>query len=261
MSLVNQGTILAETSGQTVTVSGRGAESSATNQGTLQATGGTLDINTLTGDLGNASVSGSGHLDVNGSFTNSQNHTLDGESLTFGGDWSNTAIITASNGSTLSMQGNWDNSGTIGVTDSTVNLGGSTSGIGAISVSGSDLNIVGRFTTAQFESILLNNNQVTLGLVGVLDNSADVLDVNAITGNLILNGGKILGGTVLSADGAKLIALANNSNQLERVTLEADLDLSTTNATVRIVNELTLNGTIRMTTQSSLAFEGTQSAI
>ena len=115
--------------------------------------------------------------------------------------------------------------------------------MGTFTVTGSTLNIVGSFTTAQVESIAYSTTQVTLGSDGVVDNRGDTLDLNATTGNWRLDGGTIRRRHGLGTAGAKLVAAANGNNRLDGVTLQADLDLSANSAKVGIENGLTLDGT------------------
>jgi YD repeat-containing protein len=218
MSVVNQGTIIAQTAGQTVLFQGVGTGSTVQNQGMLQASGGVLEVHNLIGAVGAVSIGNGGRLDLEGTFTNDQDRTL--------------------NDATLSLEGTWTNLATI-----------------AVGVNGT-LNLGGTFTQETLGTAISNGGAVNL--TGTLDNRNQTLALNATTGDWTLAGGTILGGTITTAAGAKLIATTNVDNALDGVTLNADLLLAQNNAHVRIRNGLTLNGVVRMTNLSSLSFEGTQ---
>jgi len=109
----------------------------------------------------------------------------------------------------------WSNTGTISVTDSTVNLGGT-------------------FTTAGLNLAGFNRNGGTVNLTGTLDNRSDTLELNATTGSLTLKGGTISGGTLNTADGAELTVTSHDNNLLDGVTVNGDLYLSTSSAQVKI---------------------------
>ena len=72
MSLINQGTIIADVPGQTLIVGGQGTGGTFTNQGTLMAEGGgTLNVQDLTSQAGIIEDGTSG------------------STVTLGGDWTN----------------------------------------------------------------------------------------------------------------------------------------------------------------------------
>ncbi len=122
MSVINQGTIRADIAGQTLTVTG----AAVTNQGILEATSGSImDVNNLAGNVGTASATGGGHLDLNGTYTIDQTLTI--------------------TDSTLTLQGNWTNAATIDATDSTVNLGGTftLAELGVLNRMGGTVNLTG----------------------------------------------------------------------------------------------------------------------
>ena len=130
-SIVNQGTISADTSAPAIIVNPNGT---FTNEGTLSASnGGTLYVNGLTGNVGAAVVSRSGSsLSLNGS-----NYVVDqgafgprGDDAFVQRDVDELSTITASErhaepGRSVQFSTNgWSNAGTITATNSTVNLGG-----------------------------------------------------------------------------------------------------------------------------------------
>ena len=99
-AIINHGTILSQSTGQTLQVTG----ATVTNAGTLQATTGTLDANNLSGNVNLTSLSGSGTLDLDGTYAFDQ-------------------PVSVSSGTTLFLRGNWDNNSSITQSGGTINLG------------------------------------------------------------------------------------------------------------------------------------------
>ena len=198
------------------------------NQGTLDASNGeTLSVGGLTGNLGIATLEGTGsQLVVNGTYTVDQGLTTGaGQTVSLGGNWTNASTITA-NGGTLNLgEGNsaWNNTGTISATNSTVNLGGYFM-----------LAALGTFT----------HPSSTVNLTGTLDNTGTTLTLDASTGSWNLLGGEILNGTLDETDGASLVMTTSNGT-LDGVTVNGNLDLTRVNGvSLTIMNTLTLNGTM-----------------
>ena len=104
--VINQGTILADVAGQTLTVDPSGNGAAFSNQATVTA--------------------------------------VNGATLVLGSNWTNTATITVTN-STLTLNDTWDNEGTITANDSTVNLGGAftLAELGTFNRSGGTVNLTG----------------------------------------------------------------------------------------------------------------------
>src|SRR6516162_2663958 len=172
--LTIQGTVTATSSGQGISVTG----TSINNMGSLQAMGGSLDVNNLQ---------------------------------------SNSGGITASAGSTLTLHGTWQNTGTISDTNATVNLDST-------------------FTLAQLGTF--NRSGGTVNLRGTLNNTGTTLALTDTTGSWNLAGGTIRNGTVTTAGQAQLIATA--SSTLDGVTLGGDLEVNSLQ-TVTAVNGLTFS--------------------
>ena len=152
------GTIVSQSSGKSLRVTGSTVNNG--NGGRLRAQGGVLDVNNASGELGDASVSGGGTLDVAGTFTNNVGQTVDASTLTFSGEWTNTAAINATGGAALNLAGSWSNSGSLSATDSTVSLIGVTDQIGSFSSNNTQVNVRNRYTTAQLESISHDQSDV-----------------------------------------------------------------------------------------------------
>ncbi|MHC5029016.1 MAG: Ig-like domain-containing protein, partial [Planctomycetota bacterium] len=123
MTVVNEGTLRADSSSTTITVD---TNAQLANASVIEATsGGTLRINGgATGDLGTAFVTLGGHLDVDGTYvTNERIDVFDGSILTLRGTWSNTGTITM-DGSTVNLGGTFTLAelGSFNRTGGTVNL-------------------------------------------------------------------------------------------------------------------------------------------
>ena len=239
--------------GGTITVE----PSTFTNQGSLQASNGeALSVSGLSGNVGSATLSGSG------------------SSLTLGG--SNYVVnqgLTAAAGQTVTLDGTWTNAigSTISATDATLNLGDQNSSstnawsnAGTISATNSTVNLGGLFALADLGTF--NRTGEVVNLVGTLDNTGTTLALNATTGTWNLHSGTIQGGTLTEAGGAELV-FTNYGGTLDGVTAASDLDLSTNYAAYAYVqNGLTLSngatvylGDASGTTYGQLYFEGDQS--
>ena len=195
-----QGTIISDRSDGVLRVTG----SEVTNNGSLQVEQGTLDVNGLRGDVGTVSLTAGSHLDLSGIYTVDQSISVDAATLTLQGTWQNDATITLAGGSTFNVYGTRDNQGTISATDSTVNLHNN--------IVLSDL---GTFTRA---------GTSTVNLRGTLQNQGLTLTQDANT-NWRLDGGRINGGTIDSADGTPFVIL-DTDGVLDGVVLNANTTLN-----------------------------------
>ena len=93
-------------------------------------------------------------------------------------------------------------------------------------------------------------------MTGTLDDTAGVLALNAATGSWRLAGGTVKGGVITTADGSELVPI---SGTLDAVTLNCDLNVTGSSASVRVINGLALNGVATLgNNYASLGFEGTQ---
>ncbi len=109
----------------------------------------------------------------------------------------NGSVAATGAGSTLVLDGNWTNDGTISVTDAAFDAEGA-------------------YTTATFESVA-RTNAVTR-LRGTMDNTADSYVVDSSGGPVTLDGGRIVGGTI-DATGEDFTPTGISSNALEDVTI------------------------------------------
>jgi hypothetical protein len=158
---------------------------------------------------------------------------------------------------------NFSTPGTITAANSTVNLGGSTPAIGSVAITGSTLNIVGSFTTAQVRGIY-STTQVALNSGGLVDNTGDTLALDAGTGSWTIHGGTLKNGTYSSANGAVLL-FTSSGGTLDGLTAAGDLDLTTNSgASMDVKDGLTLNNaTIRLgnvtgSTSGRVLFDNTE---
>ena len=161
--------------------------------------------------------------------------------------WTNEAgaTITATGGSTLTFQDDWNNLGTVTVTSSTVVLGGT-------------------FSTADIGTLTRSGGTVTL--TGDLDNTSDTLTFNTASGSWEVSGATINNGIIQYGDGEGLNFGSSTSTILDGVTLNGAVDLSATSAKFRVQNTLTLNaegggspGSLTLSgSNSTIAFEGIQ---
>ncbi len=149
--------------------------------------------------------------------------------------WSNSGTIGAHNGCTLNLRGGpWSNSGTFMLDGtSTLNLGGAfaSGDVGAISRTGGTINLIGQMTTE------------------------GTFTLNAATGDWRLLGGTIVGGTIASANGAKLLYTSSNGT-LDGVTMDADMDLTAPSASVNIANGLILSASATVGQNAGFYFSG-----
>ena len=172
----------------------------------------------LTGNLGDAAASGGGHLDLDGTYTNDRQLTIDASTLTLRGDWTNADTLVAS---------------------------------------GATINLDGSFTLADVGTLQRTGGSVQL--VGTLDNTATTLTLNSASGSWTMQGGTVIGGTIVTTPEASLLVTSNGNNRLDGVTVEGDLTLAANGALLRIANGLTLDGTIHMDGNgATLGFEGSQ---
>ncbi len=186
-TLVNQGLITADLAGQTMNIN----PSIFTNSGTVEAK-----------DEGDIDIQG-------GDFTNqglleAKSGSIFAISSTI---WSNkvghTIRATGPN-AMLNFSGSYTNSGTIELTDAILNLGG-TFTVGGLGLGG-----------------LVRSGDTLVNLTGTLENTGGTLALTAATGDLSLEGGRITGGTITEAGGARL-HFGNGYSVFEGAIYQGDL--------------------------------------
>jgi hypothetical protein len=159
-----------------------------------------------------------------------------GSTIAFTEDWSNSGSITATAGATLKLGGTpnatetWSNSGSISATDATFTTGSVWTNTGSISATNSTVNLGGIFATPSVASFTRSGG--TVNLTGTLTNTSNTLALTAATGSWnLVDKGKIVGGTLSTSGGAKLVTMGTaptlqqvqNTGEVEvpiRVTLD-----------------------------------------
>jgi RHS repeat-associated protein len=206
-SIINQGTIDANTTNESMNLDG----ATFTNEGTIS-------------DTGAATSSPGPSLTI----TNLQNAS------------GATVSLTSGIKSTMFLEGNWSNSGTIEAPDSSMEFGGTvaTGNLGNYSAVDGFIYLTGK----------LNNQGATLAL-------------NNTTGPWYILGGTVDGGTISTTGSAAVYTY--RGCVLNGVTLAGNLDLALAGlddpSIVTVENGLTLNqGSIEMATTAELTFTGTQ---
>jgi hypothetical protein len=198
------------------------------NHGSLAVSNGeALIVSGLTGNLGSATLTGTGsQLSVSGT------------------SWTIDQNLAAANGQTLSLGGSWTNAATFTASNATVNLGGT-------------------FTLAGLGTF--NRTAGTVNLTGTLDASASGLALDATTGSWNLKGGTLKGGTYSASSGAALV-FTKSGGTLDGVTADSDLVIAGPGgigASATVADGLTLGGvTIYLgdafLAQGTLDFSGNQ---
>jgi len=183
---------------------------------------------------------------LDGGVLNGTLQALEASTLELQGNWINNGTITAGTGSTLILGDYWSaaasdagarseawvNQGTIAAASATVELGGWLTS-----------------TAGNLGSLALGSD--TVELIGTLDNRHETLALApgqiSSPGSWILSGGRIDGGTITTSGGAALIAPGGApftppaNGTLDGVTLNGTLDMSASGAYVVVVDGLTLN--------------------
>ncbi len=201
--------------------------------GTLDNTGGTLNLNDATGSwrLAGGTILGGTvtTTGVNQLLVTEQGGTLDGVNLE--------TTLTINPGQHLGLAGTWQNRG-------------------RLLLHGGQLDLGGAFTPAALGHFRWTTG--TLNLTGTLDNTGTTLDMDHATGSFDLNGGTILGGTV-NVRGAAHLVPGSGTNQLIGVTVNGSIDIGA--GTLTVTDGLVVNGTVTLgigAGGSHLTFAGSQ---
>jgi len=166
--LINQGSIIANTAGQTIDITGN-----FTNDGTASAPVGTLDIdgNNWSNPTGTLALSGSGVLDLGGTITTGSLGAI------------------ANTGGTLNLTGLLNNTGsTLALNNFTgpLNLNGGTITGGTITASGS-----GTLTVQSFDTGILDGVTLAANMTVAPGGELEVLDGLTLDATLTLAGGPV----------------------------------------------------------------------
>jgi hypothetical protein len=194
VSLVNEATIAADRSGGTIYMQAQ----SMRNVGQLLAGPGTLRIVGLAGDLGAASVSAGGHLDLRGTYTNNLALPVNGGTLTLNGDWFNGGELRLTN-SVLNLDGTFSLSDLGNI----IRVGGSVRVTGLLNGAGDALNLdatTGNWTMdgGTLRQLTVNGADgallVATSTPGMLDGVALNCDLDVQAGSLHVTNGLVLNG-------------------------------------------------------------------
>jgi hypothetical protein len=190
-SLVNEATIAADVGGGTIIVRGP----TVLNQGQLLAGPGTLQVIGLRGDVGNASVSAGGHLNVDGIYTNNLALPVNGGTLTLNGDWFNGGSLQLTN-TTLNLAGTFG----LGDLGTITRIGGTVQVTGTLNGDGGTLSLDATTGNWNVNGGTLRQLVVNASGGAVLVGVSGTLDAVTVNGNLdILNGGlNLVNGLVLN---------------------------------------------------------------
>jgi len=149
---------------------------------------------------------------------------------------SNAGLMTAAGG-TLTLDGTFTNTGTIQADTATVNLNGS-------------------FTLATLGTFQRTGG--TVNVQGALNLTGETLTLDASTGSWTLNGGTILGGTVTQTADGRLLFTTDRASTLDGVSVNGDLDLTSSGARLLVRNGLSLDGAARIDNNAAIGFIGDQ---
>ncbi len=129
-SIVNLGTIIADTSGMSLVISAAG---SFRNQGTLSALGGILGLNGTWSNTGTI-LAMAGTVNLGGTWSNTGTMTATNSTLNLGGTFTTVAI--SSSGGTVNLTGTLNNAGSTLTLSQSWNLSGGTINGGTVAASG-----------------------------------------------------------------------------------------------------------------------------
>jgi hypothetical protein len=129
------------------------------------------------------------------------------------------------NGGTLKFDGQWNNQGALQMTNAAVHLAGS-------------------FNTAGMGLSQWNRTGGTLEVSGAWDNTDQTTTLNAATGDIILKGGTVTGGTIVES-GARL-AFTSQTSVLDGVRCEGGLIFDKVSDRVRLIDGAEFTGDAQM---------------
>jgi hypothetical protein len=241
---VNNGTIIGNTAGQTLTI----GTTNFTNNNVMSATAGTLTVSAtnFTNSLGSSVIAGTGtNLNISGTtFNNNGTISFSGGTATIN------PTTTLANAGTITLGGtthtigsgattNWTNTGNVAFNTGTLNLNGNYTSAGLTS----NLDPALHFTRGA---------GTTFNFGGTLDLAATTLDMGSAglfgTGGLGILSGTLLNGTITGT------ALTSSSGTLNNVIIGSSM---TESGSLTITNDLLLgNGVNFDTGASTLYFSG-----
>jgi len=253
--------------GGTITTAGGGtltAHSSSSNFLSGAILNGTLDMASqvssrerVTNDLtlnGTVSINNSGILSLEGT------QSLDGNgNIIFGSTGPNNKIDLEGNGTTtlgpdITVRGH---SGTIGLSHI---IGGTQTLLnnGQISADTAGGTIVITQSNVTNNNLLEARNGGTLNLESQVTNTGPGV-IRGDNGVVLQSGVRVIGGSIETVNGGVFRPTTGPNNYLDATTVTGTLDMATAfSSRERVINGLTLNGTVNLNSQAMLSFEGTQ---
>ncbi len=147
------------------------------------------------------------------------------------------------------------NQGVMEAAGGTLHLDAPWTNIGTWRSSAGTLIIDGGGATADLGTVVATGGAVELA--GTLDNSGQTLTLDAGTGSWTLDGGVVQGGTIASPDGTPLQVSNHADNLFDAVTLDLPVEMLQANASLNVVNGLTVNDTLTLGGRTSLRFNST----
>ncbi|MQM29339.1 MAG: hypothetical protein CRU78_01825 [Candidatus Accumulibacter phosphatis] len=256
------------TIGGTINTSGSGLFSATSNASNY------LDGATLNGNLDMASIASSrervtaGGLVLNGTVDINQNGILSFEgngglsgngTVVFGATGPGNRIALDGTGTTTFAAGTTVR-GQNGAIGAALNIGGTQTLVnnGLISADVATGTITISDSVVTNNSVLEARNGGTLVLASNVSQGASG-QIQADGGVVRQSGMRITGGTIASANGGVLQVISSASNYADNTTVNGVMDMATVdNSRQRVVNGMTLNGTVNINKNGILSFEGTQ---
>jgi len=190
--------------------------------GSVESTGSTLDSVVLQGTVTANTAGDTILLGNQGLFVNQGSmQAVDGGAISGIGLVNSPGATIQLTSGTLSLSGNWSNSGTITATNSTVNLAGT-------------------FTRARLGTFVRSGG--TVNIQGTLTGG---LNLDSANGSWTVDGGTIQGAAVNTSGGSELV-LSKFGGTLAGVTINGNVDATHQSAQATITGGLVLNGTMTM---------------
>jgi hypothetical protein len=170
----------------------------------------------------------------------------------------NNGTMSAINGSTLTISAaTWSNSGNINATNSALNFSSNWSSTGSVSINNSTLTLGGTFSTSSLSNI--NRTGGAVRVSGQWNNAGSGFTFNASTGDWLLVGGTISGGSINLSGGA--LRYTSTGGRLHNVTFNSTLNLDQLGAALGISGATVITGTVNLSgSNANLSFFDTITA-
>ncbi|HEY7087553.1 MAG TPA: hypothetical protein VH518_05645, partial [Tepidisphaeraceae bacterium] len=167
-----------------------------------------------------------------------------------GNTFTNNGTISAINGSTMTISAaTWSNSGNINATNSTLNFTGVWSNTGSININNSTLSLGGTFSTSSLSNI--NRTGGTVSVTGAWNNAGSGFAFSTTTGDWLLNGGVINGGSLTETTGL-LHYSVSSSNRFNGVAVNGPIVLDISSGRVGFSGSNTISGSASLSASSTV---------